>query len=375
MPESLTDAQHGLAADAERFTRETLPALRARHGDDDAALRAAVVEASREAGFFAMSQPRAHGGREASTLELTLVRETLAASGDPARRWVLGPGPGVLGGAEGVLAEDYLAPLLRGKKRSGFAFTEPAEGPPTTARPDGDDWIVDGVKNYVTGGAGADFFAVVARLADAGETRGSILLIVDADAPGLVVSAPFESMDGSAHVALTLDGVRVPGDRVVGRPGEGLPRALRQIGDVRVLVAAEACGLMRCALDHLEAHLRAPHGAGGTLGDREGVRLRFAEARIDAFAARSMLYRTARLVDSGENAINEGIATKVFATEAAGRVVDGALQLEGGRALVRGELLERLYREVRALRFAEGATDVLKLNLARGRLELDKGRL
>jgi alkylation response protein AidB-like acyl-CoA dehydrogenase len=105
------------------------------------------------------------------------------------------------------------------------------------------------------------------------------------------------------------------------------------------------------------------------------VRLRFADARIDAFAARSMLYRTARIVDAGENAVNETIATKVFATEAAGRVVDAALQLEGAGALVEGHPLERLYREVRALRFAEGASDVLRLGLARGRLELEKGRL
>lgn len=375
MPESLTPEQQGLLEAAREFAEHTLPGLRERHGDDEAALRTAVIDASRAAGFHSMTQPLDHGGTAASTLELTLVREAIAATGDPARSHVFGPGPGVLAGAEGALAEHYLLPLLRGEKRSGFAFTEPAGAPPTTARPDGDDWIVDGHKSYVTGGAGADFFAVVARLADAGERHGAILLVVDAEDPGLERSAPFESMDGSAHVALTLDGVRVPAHRVVGAPGEGMPRAMRQIGDTRVLLAAEACGLMQCALTHLEARLRAPHRSGGSLGDREGVRLRFAEARIEAYAARSMLYRTARLVDSGENAINEGIATKVFATEAAGRVIDTALQLEGGQALVRGHLLERLYREVRALRLAEGATDVLRLNLARGRLELDKGRI
>lgn len=371
MPESLQPAQIELAERARRFAEEQLPALRARHPDDDEALRAAVVRASRGAGFFGMTQPAAHGGSEASTLELTLVREMLAASGDPARHQVFGPGPGVLAGAEGELARDCLEPLLRGEKRSGFAFTEPAGAPPTVAKEDGCGWRVSGEKSWVTGGAGADFFAVVARLG----AGGAILLIVDADAPGLTVSEPFRSLDGSSHVALRLDDVRVPAGRVVGRPGEGMPRALRQIGDVRVGVAAEACGLMACALQHLERHLRAPHRSGEPLGAREGVRLRFADARIEAFAARSMLYRTARIADSGENSINEGIATKVFATEAAGRVVDTALQLEGSQALVQGHLLERLYREVRALRLAEGASDVLRLNLARGRLELDKGRI
>ena len=371
MPESLQPAQIALAERARHFAADQLPTLRARYPDDDEALRSAVIRASREAGFFAMTQPAEYGGSAASTLELTLVREALATSGDPARHHVFGPGPGVLAGAAGALATEYLEPLLRGEKRSGFAFTEPAGAAPALAVADGDDWRVSGKKSWVTDGAGADFFAVVARL----EAGGSSLLIVDADAPGLTISEPFRSLDGSVHVALHLDDVRVPASRIVGRPGEGMPRALRQIGDVRVVVAAEACGLMACALDHLEQHLKAPHRSGEPLGAREGVRLRFADARIEAFAARSMLYRTARIADSGENSVNEGIATKVFATEAAGRVIDTALQLEGSQALVQGHLLERLYREVRSLRLAEGASDVLRLNLARGRLELDKGRI
>ncbi|HSG88488.1 MAG TPA: acyl-CoA dehydrogenase family protein [Pseudomonadales bacterium] len=377
MPEALTAAQRDLAARADRFADEVLVPLAARHADDPAALRAAVVDASKEAGFFTMTQPASHGGRAASTLELTLLRERFAATAEPARRHVFGPGPGVLADAQGELAETCLRPVLAGTKRSAFAFTEPAGARPTTARRVDGHWRVDGVKSYVTGGSEADFLIVVARIADDdGEAgRDAIMLVVDADQAGVTRSEPFTSMDGSAHVAFTFAAVQVPDARVVGRPGEGLPRALRQIGDVRVIIAAEACGLMQCALTHLETHLQRPHRSGGALGDREGVRLRFADARIDAFAARSMLYRTARLADSGENAVNEGIATKVFATEAAGRVVDTALQLEGGQALVRGELLERLYREVRALRFTEGASDVLRLNLARGRLELGKGRV
>lgn len=391
MPESLTPAQIELAARTDRFIAEQLRPLGRRHADDPDALRDAVIAASREAGLFAMTQPASHGGSEAGTVELTLVRERLAASGEAGRRYVFGPGPGVLAGATGELARTHLEPLLRGGKRSAFAFTEAADAPPTTARCDGADWILTGSKSYVTGGLEADFFVVVARVAgvagaagvataaelDAGRDKhaGAIMLIVDADDPGLTRSPPFRSMDGSTHVAIALDEVRVPAQRVIGRPGEGMPRALRQIGDVRVIVAAEACGLMQCALEHLEAHLRAPHRSGAALGDREGVRLRFADARIEAYAARAMLYRTARLVDSGANAVNEGIATKVFATEAAGRVIDTALQLEGGQALVQGHLLERLYREVRALRLAEGASDVLRLSLARGRLELDKGSL
>jgi alkylation response protein AidB-like acyl-CoA dehydrogenase len=376
MPEHLSPEQEKLLARAEAFVSQTLIPLTDDHVDDAAALRGAVVAASRKAGFFAMTQPAALGGSEASTLDLTLVREALARSGLSARRHVFGPGAGVLTGTEGELRADYLEPLIRGEKRGAFAFTDAREST-TVAIRDGDCWRVSGVKSYVTGGADADFFNLVARLAEPDGTpgRGAVLLVVDRDADGMELSRPFRSMDGSHHVALVLDDVVVPDTHVVGAPGEGLPRAQRQIGDVRIALAAEACGLMQFALAHLENKLRDPHHGGGTLGDREGVRLRFADARIEAYAARSMLYRTARIADAGENCINEGIATKVFATETAGRVIDAALQLEGGSALIVGHPLERLYREVRALRLAEGASDVLRLNLARGRLELDKGRL
>jgi alkylation response protein AidB-like acyl-CoA dehydrogenase len=154
-----------------------------------------------------------------------------------------------------------------------------------------------------------------------------------------------------------------------------LPRALRQIGDTRLAIAAKAVGLARWAVEFTRAHLQAPHHSGEALGAHEGVRLRYAEMRIRTFAARSMVYRTARLGDAGANIVNEVIACKVYATETVGEVVDTAMQLIGGKALTVGHPLERLYREVRAMRIAEGASDVLRLNLARGSLDLGKGLL
>jgi acyl-CoA dehydrogenase len=127
--------------------------------------------------------------------------------------------------------------------------------------------------------------------------------------------------------------------------------------------------------DFVARHLLAPHPSGEPLGAREGVRLRYADLRIDVFTARGALYRAARIADSGANAMNEVIIAKVYCTEALGRVVDTAIQLVGGRALDAGHPLEQLYRRVRSLRIAEGASDVLRLNLARGRLDLSKGTL
>jgi alkylation response protein AidB-like acyl-CoA dehydrogenase len=191
----------------------------------------------------------------------------------------------------------------------------------------------------------------------------------------VTIERTFHSLDGSHHAAFRFDGVRVPQSHLVGAPGEGMPRAMRQIGDTRLAIAGYCVGTMRWVLNYLTEHLSRPGRDGQPRGAREGVRLRYADARIDAFAARSMLYRTARLADAGENVVNEGIACKVFASEAVGRAVDTAIQLVGGAALTDDHPLAMLYRRVRGLRLAEGGSDVLRLNLARGKLDLDKGRL
>lgn len=372
MPEQLQARQRQLLDLTRHFVEEHLVPLSQRHDGNSEALRQAVVAASRATELFRLTQPRAFGGSEAGVLDLTVVREALATSGRKARHWVLGPGPGFLAAATGPLADRYLAPLMRGELRTAFAFTDARDGPATVASKVDGGWLLKGRKAYVTGGADADGFGIIARL-EHGE--GSLFAVVDADSPGLSVGAPFRSMDGSHHVALSLDGVFVADEALLGEPGSGLPRAMKQIGDTRLAMAADACGLMQFVLDHLEAHLLAPHRSGTPLGDREGVRLRYAELRINAFAARSMVYRTARLADAGENVVNEGIASKVFCTETLGQLVDAAIQLEGGQALVEGHPLEQLYREVRVLRLAEGASDLLRLNLARGRFELGKGRI
>lgn len=380
MPESLAPEYLELRDRAQSFIDKTLAPLEARLTAGEAIpaeIRRQVVEASQRAGFFGMTQPKAFGGTEAGPLAMTVVRETLAAANLRLTALVFGPGPGVLASAEGHLRDQYLEPQMRGEKRSAFAFTEPDDAPsPTTARRDGDHLVVDGAKSYVSGGDRADFINVVLQVAPSDvDGGGAAVLVVDRDTPGLVIERRFETMDGSSHVFMRFTDMRVPAGHILGKVGEGMPRAMRQIGDVRLSMSAQACGIMLWTLDFITAHLLAPHRSGTTLGAREGVRLRYADMRIQAYAARSMLYRTARLAEAGENVINEGIATKVFATEAVGQIVDQALQLSGGNALVVGHPLEALYRRVRAMRFAEGASDVLRLNLARGRLELDKGRI
>jgi len=364
MPDQLSTELLELRERAMSFAGDFLCSRELTHAD--------VIAESRRLGFFSMSQPRAFGGTEAGPLAMTVVREALASKHAPYLGSVFGPGPGVLAKVEDPLRSTYLAPLLAGEKRGGFGFTEPDDAPtPTTAVPDGDWLIVNGQKSYVTGGGNADFINTLCTIPG----KGPALVVIDTHAAGVSLTRRFSSVDGSHHAAFTFTNVRVPVTHIIGKSGEGMPRAMQQIGDTRLLIAANVTGWMMYATDLVRSHILQPDRSGEPRAAKEGVRMRYADMRIRTFAARSMLYRTARLAEAGENIVNEAICCKVFATEAVTEVVDIAIQLVGGNALVTGHPLESLYREIRSLRLAEGASDVLRLNLVRGDLDLGKGRL
>ena len=364
MPEQLSSQLIELRERCAAFAKDHMLPL----ADSDRASAAVRVrEASKAAGLFTMTQP-AHA---AGQLALCVARETLAAANPPALDAVFGPGPGVLGSVEEPLVSSHLAPLLAGEKRGSFGFTEPDDAEPTAGIIDGDALTINGQKSYVTGGAEADFINALVRI----KGHGPSMVVIDTDTQGVILEKRFNSLDGSHHAAFRFDNVQVPVSHVIGEPGQGLPKALRQIGDVRLLFAAQACGYLIWIMELLQSHLQSPDKDGAPRGNKDVVRWHYADLRIKAFAARSMLYRTARLADAGENIVNEGMACKVFATECIGEAVDTAIQLVGGGALVDDHPLALLYKKVRAWRLAEGASDVLRLNIGRGILELGKGRI
>ena len=383
MPESLTPEQQDLRARVTAFmTDEVSPLEESIDADEPVPeeTRRHARERSRAAGIYGLTQPVEYGGTYAGAVALAIGREAVAAANSRLSDCVFGPGPGVLHAAEGDLRERYLAPLMRGDLRAAWAFTEGAptgeSGRPTWAERDDDALVVTGRKAYVTGGAQADFFAAVVNVESSdGAPGGPAVVLIDRHTAGVSIEREFTSLDGSGHVELRLDRVRTPLANVVGRVGEGMPRALNTISEERIGSAAHAAGLAMWAVDFVTGHVTRPHRSGTPLAERDGVRLRYADMRIDTYAARSMLYRTARLLDSGDAAINEIMAAKVFCTETAGRVVDQAVQLTGGQALVTGHPLERLYREVRSMRLAGGASDILRLHIARGVFEFEAGRL
>ncbi|MCY3859932.1 MAG: acyl-CoA dehydrogenase family protein [Gammaproteobacteria bacterium] len=334
--------------------------------------RARITAAAKAADIYGLSQPKEFGGLEAGPLESVVVHETLGAFNLCHVGGLFGPQPGVLQGVGEPLKSEYLAPMLAGEKRGAFGFTEPDDAERVTwAALEGESLIVNGQKSFVTGGATADYINAMVEI----EELGPAMLLIDMATPGIEIVETFGSIDGSHHASMRFRDVRVPRSHVIGDPGRGMPRAMNQIGDTRLVFAAQSVGLMQWVIQRTTEHLQAPHRSGEPLGNKEGVRLRYADMRIKAFAARSMLYRTARIAEAGENVINEVIASKVFCTEAIGEIVDMAIQLHGGMALQNGHPLEELYRRVRAWRLAEGASDVLRLNLVRGKLDLQKGRI
>jgi alkylation response protein AidB-like acyl-CoA dehydrogenase len=387
MPESLPTAIAVLRERMETLVREELEPLEAQLPDDPRApvpaeIAQQVRERSREAGMWSLTQPVEFGGEAVGPLAQTAVREALASAHLRVGRYVFGPGPGMLAAAEGRLKEEYLEPVLRGEKRGSFAFTEPSgegAGKPTWATWDGDDLLVTGRKSYVTGGATADYYAALINVEAAEgseQASGPAMLVIDRETPGVTIERQFHSMEGGSHVELSFQEARVPSWHVIGRIGEGMPRALGNIGHERLAVAAQTTGLAVWATNFVDQHIQQPHRSGQPLSAREGIRLRYADMRLATYAMRSVLYRTARLVEEDEEAaINEVMAAKVFCTEQAGFVVDQAVQLTSGGALVEGHPLERAYREVRSSRFTGGASDILRLNIARGRVEFDAGRL
>jgi len=365
-------AHHELARDVEEWAARELPALTEDEGDVDAVCRA-LVKALGARGWLRYVVPPAHGGAHETTdvRSLCLIREALA-------RWSgladfafamqgLGGGPVALFGSDELKAR-YLPRIGRGEAIAAFAISEPDAGSDvramrTTARRDGGHYVIDGVKTWISNAGIADHYVVFCRLPEGGE-RATVGLMVDAGTPGFEVSDRIAVTAPHPLGTLTFDGCRVPAGAVVGQPGEGLRVALGTLDVFRSTVGAAALGFARRALDEsLEWSVRR-QVFGKALARQQLTQARLADMALDVDAAALLVYRAAWTHDQGRPVTREAAMAKLFATEAAQRVVDGAVQLFGGRGVAVGETAERLYREVRALRIYEGTSEIQKLVIA-----------
>jgi len=357
---------------------ELLPAERSEDVRDETQarpdLRSWVRTRSAELGLYRLAQPVSLGGSGLGPLGLATLYEEIARSQCVLHDCILGGDGGLLKLATGAQRERYLRPVLEGRLTAALAFTDAREGPRTTAIRKGDRFVLSGVKSFVTGGPHADLLIATAKVTDnAGGPTGTGVFLVRRDAAGVKLSRDTRTLDGAPHGEFELSGVEVGADDVLGEIGQGVPRALESITALRLRAAATACGAARWTLDYALAQARRPHRTGVPLADREQVQAMLGQSAMDLFAARAALYAAARAAEAGPAAIEVAMA-KAVATEAVAHIVDRAMQLAGGAAVVEGHPLARLYCRIRSWRIAEGTTEILRLTVARGLLAGETSR-
>ena len=367
------DGHRSLAHELDAWATAELGHVEHRRESVDATCRA-LVRSLGEAGWLRWTVPAAYGGaREALDVRsLCLARESLARHDGLAdfafAMQGLGSGPISLFGSD-ALRRRYLPRVVAGKAVAAFALSEAHAGSDvtamrTTARRDGAGWVIDGEKTWISNAGIADHYVVFCRVPEGGE-KSYAAFVVDADAAGLAVTARIDVTAPHPLGTVTLDGCRVGADSLVGEAGRGLRVALGTLDVFRSTVAAAALGFARRALDEAVEQVRARHAFGRPLADFQLTQGRIAEMATAVDASALLVYRAAWTRDTGaERVTREAAMAKLFATESAQRVVDDAVQLFGGRGVAVGETVERLYREVRALRIYEGTSEIQKLVIA-----------
>ncbi len=373
----LDDEHHALAVELDRFARAEIATLG--QPADDAAAREQgreVLKRLGRAGWAAYAIPAEHGGaaRGAGLRTCCLVREALASASPLADAifalQALGSGPLIDGGSDDLRGE-WLPRIARGEVMTAFAMTEPEAGSDvggmrTRAVRDGDDWVLEGRKWMISNAGIADVYAVFASTEPEAGSRGLSCFLVAADNPGLrfagaqVLAAPHPLGE------IELEGCRVSDGALLGTVGEGFKLGMRTLDRLRATVAAAACGMAARALAEARAHAAERRQFGRALDDFQLVQASLADMAVELESARLSTYRAAWEVDrQGPEVTYRSALAKLQATEAAQRVVDGAVQILGGRGVVDDHPVDHLYRAVRALRIYEGASDIQRLVIAR----------
>ena len=360
------------------WAQATLPGLP--HDDVDAACRARV-KALGEAGFLRAAVPEAYGGLSdrLDVRTLCLAREILAAQDGLAdfafAMQGLGTGAISIAGSEAMKAR-ILPGVAAGTRIAAFALSEKEAGSDvaamaTTATPDGPSHFrIDGEKTWISNGGIADQYVVFARTGEAPGARGLSAFLVEADTPGLRVAERIDVIAPHPLATLRFESCRIPLENRIGGPGDGFKVAMATLDIFRSTVGAAALGFARRALHETVSHAATRKLFGGTLGDLQLSQAAIADSAAEVDAAALLVYRAAWTKDRGAARVTrEAALAKLVATENAQRVIDRAVQIFGGLGVTKGVKVEELYREIRALRIYEGASEVQKVVIARDLLK------
>lgn len=336
--------------------------------------RKKLYQRAKDIGIWMMEVPEEFGGLGLGVVPRVVVWEELARTiALPSRgESIMGPSVrAILYDLEGELREKYLMPVLRGEKRACFAQTEPDAGSDpgsmrTTAVRDGDHYVINGVKRFISGAHNADFAQVMAATDRAKGSRGGIsCFLVDMDTPGVKITARYETMMGDRPSEIVFDNVRVPASHRVGGEGEGFKLGQQWIGMGRVKHGARALGVAERCLEMATSYAKQRVTFGKPLAERQAIQFMLVDSYVELQAARLLVYQAASKLDNGEDARVEAYMCKSTADEMAFRVADRCMQIHGGIGLTTDLPIEKLWRQQRSYRITEGATEVMKMVIAR----------
>jgi acyl-CoA dehydrogenase len=366
-----------LLATIRRFVDERLIPAEAEVAETDA-IPAPIVEEMRELGLFGLTAPEEFGG-----LGLTMEEEVLAifelSRAAPAFRSMFATNVGI--GMQGIAIDGtpeqktkYLPRLASGELIGSFALTEPDVGSDagsvkTTARREGDHYVLNGTKRFITNAPHAGLFTVMART-DPGQkgAAGVSAFVVERHTPGLSVGKPEKKMgQQGAHVCdVIFEECRVPAAALIGGvEGRGFKTAMKVLDKGRLHIAAACVGLSDRIIDDMLAYAVQRKQFGKSLADFQLLQAMFADSKADAYAARCMVLDAARKRDAGEDVGLEASCAKMFASEAVGRIADRNVQVHGGNGYIREYRAEQLYRDARLFRIYEGTTQIQQIIIAK----------
>ena len=360
-----------------RFVRERLIPAEQQLVDNDE-IPPAIIAEMREMGLFGLTIPVEYGGLGLTTEEEALTSMEMCRA-SPAFRSIAGTNNGI--GSQGIVIDgtdeqkkNYLPRLASGELIGSFALTEPGAGSDagsltTSARRDGDHYIINGAKRYITNAPEAGVFTLMARTdPQSKDARGVSAFIVERATPGLTVGKPDRKMGqrGSHTADVFFDNARVPAANIIGgKEGMGFKTAMKVLDKARLNIAAVCVGAADRMLEEALNYAIQRKQFGQPVAEFQLVQAMLADCQTEIFAARSMTLEAARKRDNGENVTMEASCCKYFASEMCGRVADRAVQVHGGSGYMADSPIERFYRDVRLFRLYEGTSQIQQLVIAR----------
>jgi alkylation response protein AidB-like acyl-CoA dehydrogenase len=370
------DQDHQMVRDALRtFVREAITP-HAAAWDRERTFPRDVHRQLAELGAYGVLVPEAYGGAGMDALALALILEEIAA-GDGGTSTAISVNNCpvcsiLLTYGNDAQKRDWLTPLARGEMLGAFCLTEPQAGSDasalrTTATRDGDAYVLNGVKQFITSGKNGDVAIVMAVTDKAAGKRGISAFIVPTTTPGYVVARVEEKLGqhSSDTAQIVFDDCRVPAANLIGAEGEGYRIALSGLEGGRIGIAAQSVGMARAAFEAALAYAKERESFGAPLFSHQAVQFRLADMATQLEAARQLIWHAASLKDAGQPCLTEAAMAKLFASEAAERICSAALQIHGGYGYLSDFPVERIYRDVRVCQIYEGTSDIQKILIAR----------